>query len=118
MLGKRVRKGVVYYLVKWQDCDESESTWEPIENCEYAMSAILEYEEELSVKSCSGEEIEIVGVEPREDGGGITVLLKTKLAERVFKFHSKEVADRWPDSYVDFLEKHIKFWRRPTDSDK
>jgi len=41
---KRIRKGKIEYLVKWENHDEWESTWEPISNVKHAQDAVNEYE--------------------------------------------------------------------------
>jgi hypothetical protein len=41
---KRIKKGKIEYLVKWENHDEWESTWEPISNVKHAQDAVHEYE--------------------------------------------------------------------------
>lgn len=39
------KKGVAKYLVKWEDYDASENTWEPIENLQGCMHLVEAYDE-------------------------------------------------------------------------
>ncbi|CAM8899417.1 unnamed protein product [Rhodiola kirilowii] len=45
---KRVRKGVIQYLIKWRDWPETANTWEPIENLQSCSDVIEAFEERLS----------------------------------------------------------------------
>jgi hypothetical protein len=47
IINKRIRANRIQYLVKWENYDEWESTWEPIENVKHATDAINEYEESI-----------------------------------------------------------------------
>jgi hypothetical protein len=44
ILDKRVRKGVIQYLIKWLDYPEDESTWESEANCANCKYLIDEFE--------------------------------------------------------------------------
>ena len=49
IIGKRIIKGEIEYKVKWLGYDESQSTWEPMENLINAKEAIKEYENYLEM---------------------------------------------------------------------
>lgn len=54
IIGKRTRRGVVEYKIKWKGYSEAESTWEPKENCD-CEDIIKVYERSISNKdSTSG----------------------------------------------------------------
>lgn len=44
IIDKKIKKDKVLYCVKWKHYDESENTWEPIENLENAIKLVLEFE--------------------------------------------------------------------------
>lgn len=46
ILDKKKSKGKEVYLVKWQDYDSAENTWEPVENLQTALNKVAEYENE------------------------------------------------------------------------
>ena len=50
LLDKRISSGIAYYLVKWKDYSESESSWEPISHLENSMELVRLYEEKRGRK--------------------------------------------------------------------
>lgn len=44
IIGKKIKKGNLYYRVKWKNYPISESTWEPMENLTNARKSIVDYE--------------------------------------------------------------------------
>lgn len=50
LLDKKVHKGKVQFLVKWKGYDDSENSWEPIENLSTCQEAIDEFNESLKKK--------------------------------------------------------------------
>ena len=44
IVGKRVKRGIVQYRVKWRGYDVSENTWEPVSNLRNCVDLIREYE--------------------------------------------------------------------------
>jgi hypothetical protein len=44
IVGKRIRKGKIYYLVKWDGYPSDQNTWEPIDNLLNVIDLIEEYE--------------------------------------------------------------------------
>uniref|UniRef100_A0A7N0U5D9 Chromo domain-containing protein n=1 Tax=Kalanchoe fedtschenkoi TaxID=63787 RepID=A0A7N0U5D9_KALFE len=44
---KRVRKGVLQYLIKWRDWPETANTWEPLENLQSCSDVIEAFEERM-----------------------------------------------------------------------
>ena len=51
IIGKRIRNGNTYYMVKWGNYKDQETTWEPIQNLTTVKEFVNEYEKEVKEKS-------------------------------------------------------------------
>ena len=49
MVKCRKNRGKTEYLVKWKGFDESENSWEPIENLKNAQAVVDAFEREMSI---------------------------------------------------------------------
>lgn len=59
VVGRRVQRGRVEYLIRWKGCPEDQNTWEPASNlCDTAMSDALKYWREEKAKMKKREEDE------------------------------------------------------------
>lgn len=70
VVGRRVQRGRVEYLIRWKGCPEDQNTWEPASNlCDTAMSDALKYwrEEKAKMKKREEDEQRLFG--GRDDGG-------------------------------------------------
>jgi hypothetical protein len=50
ILNKRIRRGKIQYLIHWDNYEQDDSTWEPMENLDNSKDLIEEYEKEQNTK--------------------------------------------------------------------
>jgi len=59
VVGRRVNRGRVEYLIRWKGCSEDDNTWEPCANlCDTAMEEATKYHKALKLKEKQREEDE------------------------------------------------------------
>ncbi|KAL7554833.1 hypothetical protein ACHAWF_018375 [Thalassiosira exigua] len=59
VVGRRIKRGRVEYLIRWRGCGEDENTWEPAANlCDTAMEEASKYTKALKLKEKQREEDE------------------------------------------------------------
>ena len=58
IIGKKKIRGKYYYLVKWKGYSLNESTWEPLENLDYANELIEEFNKYIDDKSKNKNKLE------------------------------------------------------------
>ncbi len=64
VIGRRIRRGRVEYLIRWKGCSEEENTWEPAANlCDSAMEEAIKYckAEKLKAKNRAEDEKKLFG---------------------------------------------------------
>merc|ERR1719264_480388 len=127
LLEKRVKKGKTEYLVKWKGYeDESENTWEPVENldCE---DKILDYEKKEKEKKKDKDENKPRGVArgltaeriigATNDPGELFFLIKWKGSDEADLVPAKEANTKIPQIVIKFYEERLN-WYDTKDGDE
>ena len=125
ILNKSIRKGVVYYLVKWKGWDLPEhNTWQTLEDLENSMNAVNEYEIKLQNEKIMKKYGLNTTVKPRGfarglqpecitgasfDTGQIFFSIKWKDSDITDVVPAKEVNLRIPEMVIQFYEERVQW---------
>uniref|UniRef100_A0A1I8AGP2 Chromo domain-containing protein n=1 Tax=Steinernema glaseri TaxID=37863 RepID=A0A1I8AGP2_9BILA len=121
VLAKRVSEGSVEYLLKWVGFDDSENTWEPLENIDADLITQFEIRHELDARQ-KAEDDTIVPVRPTGLEQGLVpdkiigackelddtlVLVKYEGSDLLDLVPIQEVFNKSPMLVLKFYEKYI-----------